>query len=633
MVSNYKRIACLVLLLSLISPVFAAFGTHLNVSIKETVYQLTTFAENFTLDEWQKSCYSQGIINVSNPNTETVNDIYISFLNTAGLSTNFTWVPTTKFGNQTSGQPGQKIVINIPELRSGNYTIFTYNISCMGQNPPINIISNYTNTDHGFNRKVLAGYNWTVNQSARNDNIMNLNITNINITIRAANLTWNDTQFNFSLKDLFGVGDYANVHGNSTTELEWWWAPNGGELAKNQMMNISYNMQAPLAVPFTATYLAIIEQASYQVAYLLSNLTIQDINASAQVDLDLQKRISQPAENIQSHNVTWEVTPLVTVPLNITYNLSKVTLWVTRDMNPINKTNGTSWGLLERNFTGTPLQQINLTTSWGGSAARWYFNYTDGSNDTYPPPIIWIKPDFLITNQWGQILNYSQTVSGNDVYLKYIYVINGYWLEVQKNVTNIDENIYRIDTRVENVGNGWTPEYTYVTVYDYVPQAFGIWNMTNGGCPSTECTSLAVGTAGSEFYGTSYRWNIQWKGTMNSSLGPKLGPYATSWENYSWNVSYLVNGTGPYEVSELYIVGLDPLKVDGAYTSPIITIISGLQSHTNEIIYLSVIGFLIIVNITNLVITNRIHKKLSERLPPAPPAQNHQQHHQHPPQQ
>ena len=610
----------LLIFVALSSSALAEFGTHVNITLRETMYQNTTFAENFTLTEWQKSCYSLGTVNVTNPNNETVYDIHIRLKNTDLLSTNLTWDSDTKFGNQTSGEPGELIVLYIPELRQGNYTVFIYNITCMGQDPQLNIMSNYTNEDHGFNRKVLSGYNWTVNQSVRNENSVGLNITNINISIESRFVSWNDAVYNFSLEHLYPVEDYANVHENDTS-YKWWWQPNGGELAYQQTYNISYSVRAPFSVPFTATYQAIKETVQFEVNYLLSNMSVDQINASARIDTDFQKRISQPSDNIENHNVTWEITPEITVPVNITYDLNKVTLWVTENLDPTNKTQDTDWGLLEVNYTGSPMQQINLTNNWGNSSYVWYFNYTDGSNSTYPPPIVWMQPEYLISHRYGQILNYSKSVSGSDIYLKYIYVIHGYWLEVEKNVTNIDEDQYQINILVENIGNGWTPEYTYVTVYDFVPNDFGVWDMTQGGCPSTQCQNLSVGSPGADYYGMSYRWNIPWKGGMNSSLGPKNGPDAeASPGNYSWNVSYKVNGSGQYRVTDLYIVGLDPLKVDGASASPIITIISGIQSHTNEIIYISVIAFLVIVNITNLIMTNRIHRKIKDRLPPAPPA-------------
>jgi len=604
----------------------ADFGTHINVTIVEEVFQETSFAENFTLTEWQKSCVSLGTINITNPNNETVYDISISFINTNLLSTNLTWDNTTKFGNHTEGQSGQTIVIHIPELRQYNYSVFRYNISCMGQNPSLNIISDYYNYEHGFTRKVLSGKEWTINQTIRNDNIAQSNITNVNITITAANVTWNSSEFSFYLKNLYPNGDYLNVHGNGTSNITWWWQPNGGELAWNDNFSIKYNVSAPLSVPFTATYLAIREKTEFQVYdNLLSNLTIDGINASARADFDFEKRITKPSDNIENHNVTWEIRPYMTVPVNITYDLNRVTLWVTLNQDPTNKTTLTQWGLLEKNYTGSPLKQINITTGWGNSSTFWLFNYTDGTNSTYLPPIVWMKPEFLIANKYAQIVNYTSSISGNDSYYKYIYVVAGYWLQISKNVTNIGEDQYQININVENIGNGWTPRYEKVTVYDFVPNEFGVWNMSPAGysCAlgGSGCSNLSIGNPGDDYYGNSYRWDIDWKGTMNSSLGPKTGPDATGAINYSWSLSYKVNGSGPYRVSELYIVGLDPLKVDGAFTSPIITIISGIQTYTNEIIYISVIIFLIIVNISNLVITNRIHKKIQQRMPEAPPKQ------------
>ena len=217
---NQYFILSLIVILSLFCSinVYAEFGNHVNVSILEQVYQETSYAENYTLVEWQKSCYSEGTINVTNQNNETVYDLYISFLNTASLSDNLSHDSTTKFGNQTQGQPGQKIVIHIPELRQFNYSVFTYNISCMGINPPVNIETSYENTDHGFNAKVLSGYNWTINQTIINNNPTNLTITNINITMKTANVTWNDTNYNFyfepRLHEFRGICSMDDIAGN-----------------------------------------------------------------------------------------------------------------------------------------------------------------------------------------------------------------------------------------------------------------------------------------------------------------------------------------------------------------------------------------------------------------------------------
>jgi hypothetical protein len=514
-------------------------------------------------------------------------------------------------------KPQSPVVIFIPELRPGNYTTFNYDISCIGTPPPLDISTSYTNYWHpNINKKVLTGFNWTINQSVGNYNELMTGISDINITMTAESVTWNTSLFSFGLEKLNKLGDYANVHGNGTLTTIWWWAPNGGTLAGGASKNISFIMSAPESVPASLTYKALTEEVTYRGDFLVSNMTLHAVNASADLEFNFVKRILKPSDNLNaSHNVTWEIRPSLVSPINVSYNLNKVTLWVTATQDPADVTPFT------KTYSGTPLMEVNLTSgSWNPSSDYWQFNYTDGSSPTYPPPIVWMKPEWIIKNAYGQIVNSSSTINGKDLYMKYIYVVNGYWLQIQKNITNIGEGEYSIYTYVENIGNGWTPHYEKVTVYDFVPNTFAADNWTvNPG------SNLSVGVAGSDYYGTSYVWDIPWKGIMNSSLGPKNGPDATTWSNYSWNVSYTVTGSGTYKVSELYIVGLDPLKVDGAFASPIIAIISGIKTYTNEILYVSLVAFLIIVNVVNLFMTNRINSKLNQRLPPAPAPKPHHQ--------
>jgi len=617
-----KGLLFLAVLVSLAA--FASGATHLNITMRELVYENTTFAENFTLIEDVKSCYTLGMLNITNPSPEPVYDIKLVFINTQYMTTNFTWDPTTKFGNQTNGTPGSTIIIFIPELRYGNFSTFFYNVSCGSLPPPVNIDTNYTNYDHGFNRKVLAGENWVITQSVINNNTAGLTVSNVNITMQAQNVAWNASSFPFRLGELFPHGDWTNVSGNGTSNTSWWWSPLGGTIPFGTSVYINYSMLAPLSVPFSASYLALSETISYEVDYLLSNLTLSQVNASSDINFSFEKAIVRPSDNLNNHNVTYEIRPYINTPLNITYNLNKVTLWVSNTSNPNDRL--TAFGYLNKTYT--PIQTINLTTPWEPSGDYWQFNYTDGSSSAYPPPIVWIKPEWLIANANGQIMNYTTSRAGNDVYMKYIYVVNGYWLEVKKNVTNIGEGQYQINITVENIGNGWTPEYEVVTVYDFVPSDFSVYAMGPSpyDCPTgSNCINQTV--TGSEFSGTAYQWQIAYKPNMNSSLGPKNGLNATDPENYSWSVGYTVNGTGSYKVSQLYIVGLDPLKVDGASASPIITIISGIQSYTHEIIYISIVGFLIAVNIANLVITRKIHQKLNDmpqpKAPKMPPPPRH----------
>jgi len=612
--SIMRQTALLVLIALLMAyPAFA--GTHINVSMTESVYQNVTYARDFYGVSNQTYCFINGTLFVHNPGTETVYDIYLNLVNTNRMISNFTYFNdgTGRYGYQKNGTPGTPIIIHIPELRSGNHSTFRYNVTCNNTNPPINISTTYINTDHGNNLKVLSGQNWTINQTINNMHYLQQPVQNLNITIQAMDVQWNLSTFSFALLYLYNLNDSANVVGNGTSNTTWYWTPLGGTVDYNQSAWITYIARAPYSVPFTASYMAITETLTYQTGFLMSNLSLTQINGSAKINFSFEKRISQPSDNLLNHNVTYEIRPYVIASDNITFDLNTVTLWVTADMDPSNRS--TSFGYLNKTYTGSPIQRINITEGWNPAGNYWYFNFTDGSNSSYPPPIVWMKPEWLISNANGQIVNYTATKSGLDLYMKYIYVINGYWLEIKKNITNTGEGQYDINITVENIGNGWTPEYEYVTVYDFVPNQFTaydiVYDPSINGCWGTSwCTNLSVGSPGSEFYGTSYRWNIYWKAGMNSSLGPKFGPDATGAENYSWSASYKVNGTGAYQVTQLYVVGLDPLKVDGASASPVISVITGLESKTREIMYIAIVAFLIVVNVTNLIITNRINKKL-----------------------
>lgn len=590
-------ILCFILLMSFAS---ATQPQRLNITITETVYRNTTFANNFVLTETVASCIIEGDINVTNPSSDTVNDIYVNFSHTENMLTNMT-NSAGRAAYQIVGSANgtdNPFVMHIPELLAGESTLIEYNVSCLSVTPPLDVETTYANSDHNFNRKVLAGNNWTINQTVINALVIDVPINNINITMTAQNVTWNGTSDNFSLIYLYELGDYANVYGNETSDAIWNWVVNAGQLANyGDNTSIVFNMTAPDNIPTSMTYLGLIERLTYEVSYLSSNLSLDSITAVSDLEFGTEKRIIQPADNDNNTNVTWRTNSDVYVPFNISYNLTVVTVWVTESLNMSDK--NTSFGYLEINYT--PGVEINQTNPWAG--APWDFNFTDAShNVSARPPIVWIRPFFHILSEGSQIVNSTLTQNGADYYLKYIYVINGYWLQIDKNITSIDQDTYKIDVYVENIGNAWTPAGLVVTVYDFVPSEFTMWNLST----SWDSNSTLLGT---DFNGTSYRWSIPKKGVYNASLGPRTEDHA----NRTWNVTYYVNGTGSYKVSDLYIVGLDPRQVDGAGSHEGISMVKRLASSTTEIFYFAVVLFLIALNIANFTYTKRIDEKLSKK--------------------
>jgi len=574
--------------------VATAQDMRLNITMSETVDQNVTYARYFDLEENTTYCLIRGVVNVTNPSSNTVADVNLTFSNTNEMSGNFSYMDG-RYNNQIAGNnPGDTYIVHLTELRPGNHSTFNYTIDCTSVKPPLNIDTNYSNLETNVRTKVLAGHDWTVLQNASNQLAISKPINNLNVTMSSQPVTWNGTEDNFTLTWLHPEGDYANVTGNGTDNRTWWWTPNGGTLNPGVWTYIKYNVTSPTNVPTSATYLALIEDLEYEVGFLSSNLSLDKVVGVADADFSLNKQIVRPADELNNTNVTWEVNGNFTAPFNISYNLSKVSVWVTSTVDPTNYT--TPFGRLDINYT--PGQEVNQTSPWvlpGG----WRFNYTDASNNiTSRPPIVWMRPYFTIMDAYGQINSSSITRDGDDYYLKYIYVVNGYWLQIDKNITSIGEDRYRIDTLVQNVGNAPTPEGLVVTVYDFVPAEFAPWNWT--AAYDSNKTVLGAG-----FNGTSYRWSIPPRGTFNASLNePPL-------ENSTWNLSYVVNGTGEYKVSELYVVGLDPRKVDGAGTHEGITISGAFTSRSAEVFYVAVVFFLVVINVVNFVMTRRISRKLN----------------------
>ncbi len=574
----------------------AAGDTYLNITVSEVVYQNITYGEYFTLNETVKLFYIYGTLNITNPSNETINDISIAFENTAGMTSNFTHI-AGRTGSHASGTPGEIMIVHVPELRPGNYSTFNYSINGTTVTPPLDLESNYT---HSYVTKVLAGEYFNVTDKVTNQLWTQQTISNIDILIESWNVTWNTSIYNFTLDTLWETGNYVNVTNNS--DRLWTWAANGGTLVYNQSANISYQVGAPIAVPTSATYPAIFQTLQYKVSYTASNLTVSSINATARALYNFTKRIAKPQDQLENHNVTWETDSAVYSDTQINYVLNNVTIWVTYDMNPANYTGITTEYL--------PNTRVNQTNRWTPTSP-WYFNYTDGHNSTYPPPIIWMKPEYLIENAYGQIINQSVTVNGKDTYIKYIYVIHGYWLEVYKNVTSIGEDLYNITVWVHNKGNGWTPQYAIVSVYDFIPNDFAASQWNYGAPPNSQSTAMFNQTVnGSGFTGLSVRWDIGFIGGMNSSFGPDEGIGMLAGQNDTWTASYRVQGSGDYRVTDLYVVGLDPRQVDGASSSPAIKVIQTLGTYSSEMVFVLIVILLLGINLANFIMTSRIKKQL-----------------------
>ncbi len=486
-------------------------------------------------------------------------------------------------------------VLHIPELRSGQFTVYDYNVSSLLVAPPLDIDTAYTNPE--FSTKVLSGEYFWVQLIARNIATVG-DLENVNITMRAENVTVVNGSvsqtFDFTLHNLSTdsaiSADNANVV--NTSNKTWFWGVNGGTIPVGEEYNITFQIRAPDTINSSGTFLAMTQTLAYQINTTASQLNLLDVRARASVVFNETKRIIRPQDSLENRNVTWQSEPKVGTNENITFTLEKVSMWVTEVLDPNERVPGL-------NTTYFPDYTVNLTRTWLG--AQWIFNFTDGSIASAPPPIVWMKPYWIIANVNDQIVNSSFTVNGTDIYMNYIYVVNGYWLEIEKRVIDAGDSMYHIRTEVRNRGNGHTPQNMTVTVYDFVQSNFEAWNFS----PTPNADSPVTG----QFDGIAYQWDAGLRTNISTSFAPREDADGLDW----YYINYTVNGSGDFSPSDLYIVGLDPRAIDGANTFEGVSVVSAIASTSREMIYLAIVVFLIAINVANFMMTSRISRKLDRK--------------------
>jgi len=498
------------------------------------------------------------IVSNTNPNGKTISNIYISLTNTGNITLpllvagrNATWI-----SNDTTSQT---IVLHIPELNSGENSSFIYYINKSIISPPINFTTKFSHA------KILAGENITLVDTIQNnfDNFTfqpNTCINNINITQKTIpyNFSGDILNWHFSNSSTTGL-DSSNVTYSTDNQTLYWNSLGGSCLNKSQFTNISYVVSSPFGIPKSQHYKFMNTSIHYKLNNTISHLRMVDIYANSEAKLSIQKKIIAPSDSfLYGSNVTWRVNGYFNTNSNITYNLTSVTLWVSQrnvngsytDPNTIDNDTISNATLF---LPLSPFSFVNSTSPWVSS--DWLFNYSD-----IPSPIVWGEANFTIANDGTQLVNRSITQDGTQIYIKELYLIQGYWLEINKNITSLDNDSYNIKIDVKNKGNQVTPSGTVVTIYDFVPTNFNVTsNFTFSSSPWYDTTTSNNSVLGN-YSGMLYQWGLIANNSKNTSFD--AGP--TKNINNSWSVEYNVSGLGDYSLVDVFITGLDPQQVDGA---------------------------------------------------------------------
>ena len=501
------------------------------------------------------------VITNENPNGKTISDIYVSFDYTTNMS-----MPTLFDGRNGSIEEidlaNNLLILHVPELQAGQNSTWMYSINTTNVRPPLNFSTEYSDT------KILAGDSLFINDTIENTFvnapyqtntcIENISITGVTVPV---NFSGVDQDFLYEPSTLGGTDSSNVTFANANRELQWS-VLGGGCLTSGATTDISYNVSTPLNIPSTQVYPFINTTIEYQLNQTQSQLRVIDITAVSEAQLDFEKRIVGPSDPIlYGSNVTWNVTGYFRTNTNITYNLTKSTFWVSqRNVNgsytDLNTIDNDPIGGNPLNITYNPGVLVNFSSPW--TSPTWLFNYSD-----MPTPIVWMKNNFSIHDDGTQLVNRSYTRNGNDIYIKELYLIIGYWLEVEKNITSLGNDSYNIRIDVHNKGNQVTPADSIVTIYDFIPEEFNVTGAFSYSNSPWYTTAEAQTNVSGQFNGTLMQWGLTPQTTLNTSFAQ--GPAQN--ENTTWYTEYNVSGQGDYQLIDAFVTGLDPQQVDGAGAS------------------------------------------------------------------
>lgn len=453
------------------------------------------------------------------------------------------------------------MLILIPDLGAGENTTLSYNINSTTVAPVLNFTSSYSDS------KIFGGLALGVTDNVQN--VMNSSvypntcIYDINITQNALTIIQASGNLNFTYDDTsMGGLDASNASFTANNRTINWnlWA--AGCFNSGNLTNINYSVKTPNNLEAADDYKFINTTIKYKTNVSTSNIQIAIINASTDLDLSFQKYLNN---TLSGDNASWKISANVSSSSDITINLTTVSLWVSTR-------NGTGTGFTNPSIrdvdtiSGSDLLKIynpgmTLNSSladWSNTVANdeWYFNYTFSSS-----PIVWMDIENSIINDGVQITNKSITYGNNSIYIKEIYLVTGYWLQIFKNITRLGDNNYSVFIEVKNLGTSPTPKNQVVYIYNFLPIGFNLTSSFVFSSSTWYNTTSANETLNDITYnGTMFQYGLLPNSNPTSSSLDAFG--GTSNANNTWSVTYNVTGLGEFNFEDLFLTGVDPLHVD-----------------------------------------------------------------------
>jgi hypothetical protein len=553
------------LLISLVSLSFANAAVNvIDVVIQEDIYQEIQYNPLATQSglwvgagEIQTAYNLTGQIIVSNTHsTDSVQNVVVNVTEIGNISNLVYSSGVAGFVTEINTGSNYAMLF-VGDLGPGQNATFTYDINGTNIESPLDIRPTY-------NANVFAGLNLAVN--TRIENNMNSSvyaencIYDINIVENALDVTLIDTsKLNFTFTNLAGT-DAVNAGLDGSNRILTWDVLADACINSGENSSIDYEIVTPAGIEISADYLFSNSTIDYKVNTSMSGLNVTSIAAITDIELEFQK--FQTAI-LEGDNATWQITAEAFTNSDIEINLTEVSLWVSTR-------NGTGTGFTNPSIrdvdtisaadllrTYNPNVLLNATSgNWNNTGSEWLFNYTFSSS-----PIVWMDLENNIINDGIQLTDRQITYGADEIYVKEVYIATGYWLEIKKNISRINDSEYNVLITVNNLGSSPTPEDQVVVAYNFIPNVF---NLTSPMVYSTSTwynSDVTNTTLNDPTYnGTMFQYGlIPATNPFNSSLASFGGSLNA---NNSWSVTYNISGDGQFNFDDLFLTGVDPLQVD-----------------------------------------------------------------------
>jgi hypothetical protein len=577
----------------------------INITNTEIIGNLTLVSVNVTLN----NTYNITQLNyVTRPSYLGVSDINVSV------------------DMATPGSPNN-ISIFIPELRANDSVVINYTVAGIGVGEPLNFTEFYS-----FWR-VLTGRTINVTLNVTNqfvDDVLIFDLTLTKTPFPHPDVFNDWSYFNFTNLRGEDANNATIIWNGSASILQW--NASDRDLAQNETRQIIFDATAPqnLTINYSGEndWGMWLQMGNISADFKM-NGSVSGIRLTEIVSVPADSRMAVTKERINESfywNSSANLTNDAAAPVD--YNLTILSVWATKISEYTNPGNISTWV----NETNTTASGYGLLSGQTYANATWILNlpWTQGQSiDNYSilfnysyVPIVWADASFIILDNGTQYfkLNESRSAPGGYLFVEEVYVLlGGYLMKVTKQLTPMEDavnaNRYLINITLENIGTERTPDL--VTMFDMLPADFnpliyasnatttnrnmtsgnqilrvttqqGTWSdLTSNYVRGAEDTGLITSGAFTGYHG----YNMDFQPINASSNGD--GIYTKSNPSTEIGIAYKLEGNNSLvRIENAYIVGVDPIRLEGA--SPSQSVASRLKVTSRTLEYLVVLVSLVV---------------------------------------